>query len=142
MKRITRREALKLVALAGGVSLLPIAFLRRGLAANVNRARLRPALQAPCIVLPECSKGSSPGSKSTQSLFQVPLPIMPVLKPVRSDSTTDYYEITQKAALVEIIPGHKTTIWGYNGQFPGPTIKGRAKRHTVITQKMNCRKKW
>ena len=28
--------------------------------------------------------------------FRVPLPIPPVLSPVRSDSTSDYYEIVQR----------------------------------------------
>jgi spore coat protein A len=32
---------------------------------------------------------------------------------------TDYYEIVQSAAMLEIVPGLKTSIWGYNGTFPG-----------------------
>jgi hypothetical protein len=32
--------------------------------------------------------------------FQVPLPIPPGLSPVRSDATTDYYEITMRKARV------------------------------------------
>jgi spore coat protein A len=37
-------------------------------------------------------------------------------------------------AQVEIIPGTLTTIWGYNGLYPGPTIRARSGRQTVIRQ--------
>ncbi|NUO59927.1 MAG: multicopper oxidase domain-containing protein [Hamadaea sp.] len=67
--------------------------------------------------------------------FQVPLPIPPVLKPVRADGTTDYYEITQKVVQAEILPGVSTTVWGYNGIFPGPTVVSRAGRRTVVTHR-------
>ena len=66
--------------------------------------------------------------------FQAPLPIPPVLNPVRSDADTDYYEIAQQEAKVEILPGVQTTIWGYNGMFPGPTIETRRGRKVAIRQ--------
>jgi FtsP/CotA-like multicopper oxidase with cupredoxin domain len=65
--------------------------------------------------------------------FRVPLPIPPVLDPVRADATTDYYELVQREAWAEIIPGARTRIFGYNGSFPGPTIKARRGRATVVT---------
>lgn len=64
--------------------------------------------------------------------FGVPLPIPPVLRPVRSDATTDYYEITQRAGRAAILPGLATEIWGYNGIFPGPTIETRQGRRAVV----------
>ncbi|GAA0236653.1 hypothetical protein GCM10009000_060190 [Halobacterium noricense] len=67
--------------------------------------------------------------------FQVSLPVPPVLKPEHTDETTDYYELTQRAATTEILPGYETTIWGYDGVFPGPTIEARRDREVVITQK-------
>lgn len=67
--------------------------------------------------------------------FSVPLPIPPVLKPTRTDGTTDYYEIIQKRATAEIIPGRQTEIWGYNGLFPGPTIVSRSGRRTRVTHR-------
>ena len=73
--------------------------------------------------------------RSTATLpepFGVPLPIPPVLKPVRSDATTDYYEITQRRGKAEILPGFTTEIWGYNGIFPGPTIEARSSRRAVV----------
>ena len=64
--------------------------------------------------------------------FQVPLPVPPVLDPVGVDATTDYYEIVQREAAVEILPGRLTRIWGYDGRFPGPTIKAARGRTTVV----------
>ncbi|MDF5755589.1 multicopper oxidase domain-containing protein [Spongiactinospora sp. TRM90649] len=50
--------------------------------------------------------------------FAVPLPIPPVARPVRPG----HYEVTQRAAKVEIVPGTTTEIWGFDGHFPGPTF--------------------
>ncbi|MEU4330930.1 multicopper oxidase family protein [Nonomuraea dietziae] len=64
--------------------------------------------------------------------YTVPLPIPALAKPYRSDASADYYELVQRAAEVEILPGLRTPIWGYGGQFPGPTIRARAGRRTVV----------
>ena len=64
--------------------------------------------------------------------FLKPLRIPPVLRPTRWDETTDYYEIVQKEALVEILPGKETRIWGYQGMFPGPTIKAQRGRKVIV----------
>ncbi len=64
--------------------------------------------------------------------FTVPLTLPPVLRPTRSDADGDHYEITQRAASVEILPGTRTTIWGYNGIFPGPTIESSRGRPTIV----------
>lgn len=57
--------------------------------------------------------------------FQQPFRIPPELVPVRSDATTDYYEIRIQKALAKILPDTQSEIWGYNGLFPGPTIRQR-----------------
>jgi len=67
--------------------------------------------------------------------FRVPLPIPPVLQPVRRDDTADYYEITQKVGQAAILAGKSTQIWGYEGIFPGPTIVSRRGRRTVVTHR-------
>jgi spore coat protein A, manganese oxidase len=64
--------------------------------------------------------------------FQVPFVRPPVLKPVRRDSTTDFYKATMKYAEVEILPGMRTGIFGYNGITPGPTIKATRGRRVVV----------
>ncbi|MFC4466897.1 multicopper oxidase family protein [Streptomyces xiangluensis] len=82
------------------------------------------------------------GSTSTgeQLVSRVPLPrpytlpftVPPVLAPARSDAAGDHYEIVQRAAKVELLPGVPTEIWGYNGIFPGPTIVSRSGRPAVV----------
>jgi FtsP/CotA-like multicopper oxidase with cupredoxin domain len=69
--------------------------------------------------------------------FTVPLPILPVLAPTSSDATADYYDITMQVGTKEILPGKLTTIWGYNGIYPGPTIKARSGRTAVVRQVNN-----
>ena len=60
--------------------------------------------------------------------FQVPLPIPPVARPVGPDR----YSITQRLARVEILPGTRTEILGYDGIFPGPTIESRRGKPVVV----------
>jgi FtsP/CotA-like multicopper oxidase with cupredoxin domain len=72
----------------------------------------------------------SPAVVPFQAAFRIP----PVLAPTRTDADTDYYEITMRPATVEILPGRPTTIWGYDGQFPGPTIRARRGRRVVVRQ--------
>ena len=91
------------------------------------------------LSLPALSRQAQTGNLLPSRLplpkpFQVPLPIPPVLVPVRHPGfpRADYYEITQRAARQEIIPGVRTEIWGYDGIFPGPTVISRTGRRTVI----------
>jgi spore coat protein A len=64
--------------------------------------------------------------------YQVPLPVPPVARPVGTGIDGDRYAITQRAARVEILPGTRTTVWGYDGIFPGPTIESRRGRPVVV----------
>ncbi|MFI5586054.1 multicopper oxidase family protein [Amycolatopsis sp. NPDC051758] len=61
--------------------------------------------------------------------FTVPLPIPAVLKPTRAD----HYEITQRVAELEVLPGIRTPMWTYGGTFPGPTIESRRGRPVTVT---------
>lgn len=67
--------------------------------------------------------------------FQRLLTVPPVARPVKSTGDTDFYQITQRQADVEIVPGARTRIWGYDGIFPGPTIKARAGRRVLVEQR-------
>lgn len=55
------------------------------------------------------------------------LPILPVLQPTSMCDDKLYYEITMRECRQQL---HRdlppTTIWGYNGQYPGPTIKAHS----------------
>ncbi|GAA6619029.1 multicopper oxidase family protein [Scytonema sp. NUACC26] len=104
MKKISRREALKMAALAGGAVLIPIGLQNRGYA--------------------QFGGGVVP--------FTLPFRRPPLLNPVRKDSTTDYYQIIMRKSQVEILPGRTTEIWGYNGVFPGPLIRQSKGRRSVV----------
>ncbi|WP_336214009.1 multicopper oxidase family protein [Nonomuraea sp. LPB2021202275-12-8] len=64
--------------------------------------------------------------------YAVPLPVPAPARPARSEGGVDYYDLAPRAADVEILPGLRTGIWGYGGQFPGPTIEARSGRRTVV----------
>jgi spore coat protein A len=64
--------------------------------------------------------------------FTRPLPVPPVKKPSRKTADTDYYDITARETAMEILPGLNTTIMGYDGTFPGPTIAARKGRRAVL----------
>ncbi len=108
---ITRKDMLKLGLLGSAALMLPMERTARTQSAINNR-------------IPE-SRLPRP--------FEVPFAVPPVFKPVRSDATTDYFQLTVKQAQVQILPGFpKTTIYGYNGLAPGPTLKVRQGRPTVV----------
>lgn len=111
--KFTRREFSKLGLMAGVGLGVPLGTVARPVGRLVESAN---------VTSPRVEK------------FEVPLPVPPVLEPVRTDGTTDYYEITQREGTVEILPGYETTVWGYNGIFPGPTIEARSGREVVIEQ--------
>jgi len=60
--------------------------------------------------------------------FRVPLPIPPVRRP----GPGGLVEITQRVAEVEILPGLRTPIFGYDGIFPGPTIETRQGQPVLV----------
>ena len=111
---------------------------------SVSRRALLRTAGGLAIALPLASTGCSLSDRSTttgetlESEIDLPekyarrLPFPQRLKPVRSDRTTDYFEMTQREAEQEIVPGLRTTVWGYNGIFPGPTIESRSGRRTVV----------
>lgn len=110
---MNRRALLKSGALAGAALAVP---LRSGFPAAA-------AMSSPPVVpLPIAP-------------FQQPLTVPPVARPVSSTRDTDYYQITMRRVDAEIIPGTRTKIWGYDGIFPGPTIKARAGRQVIVEQR-------
>lgn len=59
--------------------------------------------------------------------FQVPLPVPPLRRPVDG-----VIEVTQRVAEVEILPGIRTPVFGYDGIFPGPTLETRRGEPVVV----------
>jgi spore coat protein A, manganese oxidase len=89
-------------------------------------------------MLQACSLHSHPGDSEAVPRFATALPIPPVLEPMRSDERAESYEIETRESTARILPGRQTMIRGYNGIFPGPTIKalrGRA-THVRFTNKL------
>ncbi len=106
--QITRRDALKTSGLAGLVAAgLVVPLGGRGVQAS-EASDLRSANFPPRY----------------QNAFQRP----PELEPYRWTRDTDgtpraWYSLTERQSSAQILPGLTTPIWGYNGIFPGPTIK-------------------
>jgi spore coat protein A len=112
---LNRRDVLKLGLFSSAALMLP--------AERLARAKLAVADRMPTSRLPKP--------------FTVPFATPPVLEPTLRGTETDYYNIVQKQAGVEILPGYTTQIWGYNGITPGPTIKVRRGRKSVVRQANN-----
>jgi spore coat protein A len=108
-------------------------FLKLGLMGTT--ALMLPFGASACSSRGDGSTGNLlPSTARLPEPFRVPLPVPPVLEPVRSDTNADYYGITQRVAHAEILPGLKTEVWGYDGIFPGPTIEARSGRRVVVRQ--------
>ncbi|MEU6860725.1 multicopper oxidase domain-containing protein [Glycomyces sp. NPDC046736] len=67
--------------------------------------------------------------------FSVPLPIPPVLAPIQSTPDGERYELIQREAEAEILPGFTTRLWTYDGVFPGPTIESRRGRPVTVAHR-------
>lgn len=87
---------------------------------------LSPALLAVSDRAPRLRPGQVPK-------FAVDLPVPPVLRPDRGGAV-DRYVVTQRTARVQVLgPGLPSTpVWGYDGQFPGPTIVARRGRPVEV----------
>jgi FtsP/CotA-like multicopper oxidase with cupredoxin domain len=64
--------------------------------------------------------------------FRRDLPRIPELLPVERTRTRDVYDVTIKEGLAEVLPGFETPIYGYEGVYPGPTIRARTGREAVV----------
>ncbi|HEX6354703.1 multicopper oxidase family protein [Actinophytocola sp.] len=105
MSRLSRRSFLGLLGVAGAA----VAGCGLGSASGQTGEQLTSALPLP-------------------KPFRVPLPVPPVAKPMGKD----LYQITQRMAQAEILPGVRTPILGYDGIFPGPTIETRRGRPVIV----------
>lgn len=101
-RRWSRRDILRLGATAAGAALC--------------------GLPAPALA------GFDPPRSPRFRPFQVPLAMPRDLKPVEPG----LYEVRMRRAWTEIIPGVPTEIWGYDGAYPGPTIRARANEPIVV----------
>ncbi|MFN0028517.1 MAG: multicopper oxidase family protein [Acidimicrobiales bacterium] len=107
---LSRRDFVKAGVFAGAAVAIPLHRLASAQTALANR-------------MPQ-SKLPVPFTRP----FQRP----PVAAKFRTDATTDYYKIPMVPFLADIIPGYQTPMYGYDGSFPGPTIKTTKGRKTAI----------
>jgi spore coat protein A len=62
----------------------------------------------------------------------VPLKLPPDAVPLKQDGGVDYYEMHVKDAQQQVLPGAMTTIWGFDGEWPGPTIHAMLGRKVAL----------
>jgi len=80
------------------------------------------------------SGGMRAAAAAAATPFQGDLRILPTLVPVRRTAAEDHYEVTIQEGRAEILPGTLTPIYGYDGIYPGPTIRVRKGRTAVVRQ--------
>ncbi len=66
--------------------------------------------------------------------FRRDLPRIPELAPVQRMRTADVYDVAIREGLADILPGYQTPIYGYEGIYPGPTIRVRKGRRAIVRQ--------
>ena len=91
-----------------------------------------------CVASADGGGLSGPGRKlvSKRPLprqFATPLPIPPVARPVRTENGVDHYELVEREGRARILPDARTTVWGFDGRFPGPTFDVPARKPIVVT---------
>jgi spore coat protein A len=128
--QLSRRDVLKLGVLGSAALVLPLERVARTKLAQANRLS---GSSVPQFVL-DFSSGTVI-DPTTRTI---------TLSETHQQISVDYYEVTQRAASVQILPartaagaatGFKpTTIWGYNGITPGPLVKVNAGREVVMRQ--------
>ena len=109
---LSRRDLIKAGVFAGATLSFPLSRVVSGQSALDNRM---------------------PSSKLPKP-FTRPFKYSPVAvaETVTSDPGTDYYKLSMKATMLEVIPGFKTMFFAYNGSVPGPTIKVMQGRPAVV----------
>ena len=67
------------------------------------------------------------------SPFSEPLVVPADKTPTSTAGGVDAYDIELRQANVEILPGLQTSVYGYDGLFPGPTIRAEVGRPVHVT---------
>jgi FtsP/CotA-like multicopper oxidase with cupredoxin domain len=67
--------------------------------------------------------------------FRRDLPRIPELLPTERTRSRDIYDLTIREGMAEVLPGFETPIYGYDGIYPGPTIRARSGREVVVRQR-------
>ena len=114
------------------------ALTRRKFLHGVGGAALICSLEGPARLLSRggpTSAGRRAQAARRLAPFDRDLPIPPVLEPVSTAGGIDRYEITIRPGQQQILEGEPTQILGYEGIFPGPTIRARRGRPAHVLQR-------
>jgi spore coat protein A len=133
---LNRRDVLK-VSLAGTAAMaLPYQAVLSARTASELDPKKMPRPYAAAFTAPPVLAPYRTDDKPGNSYGTVPGTTTPVTGGAYVG--TDYYRIEHRPAQVEFIKGIKTTVWGYNGLVPGPTIRvyqnGTQTRRVVMQQ--------
>ncbi|HEY4603373.1 MAG TPA: multicopper oxidase domain-containing protein [Blastococcus sp.] len=107
---LTRRDALKIGAAAATALAIPL---------SVNLSADQ-ASQLPASKIPRP--------------YTVPFTTPSVLHSTGTLDGRPLYVLTQRPFQTQVLPGVTSTLWGYNGQFPGPTIRVRQNVPVAVRQ--------
>jgi len=80
-----------------------------------------------------CQYKVDPSNPNSIPKFVDELPIPKVLQPIKNTKYGAYYEVKMmqvKQQLHKYFP--ETTVWGYNGTYPGPTIETLRDRTVMV----------
>ena len=77
---------------------------------------------------------SSPLDPAVIPKFVDPLPIPAILKPTGNSENAASYKVTMSEFQQQVLPAGfpATTVWGYEGSFPGPTIEARKDKPVAV----------
>ena len=64
--------------------------------------------------------------------FQRDLPIMPEASPVAVENGVHVFDLDIREGVADILPGMQTPIFGYDGIYPGPTIRARKGQAAIV----------
>jgi FtsP/CotA-like multicopper oxidase with cupredoxin domain len=67
--------------------------------------------------------------------FRRDLPRIPELLPTSRTRSRDVYDVAIRQGMADVLPGFETPIYGYDGVYPGPTIRARSGREVVVRQR-------
>ena len=77
---------------------------------------------------------SPPLDPATITKFVDPLPIPAILKPTGNSENAASYKVTMSEFQQQVLPAgfQPTTVWGFEGSFPGPTIEARKDKPVAV----------
>ncbi|WP_329537933.1 multicopper oxidase family protein (plasmid) [Streptomyces sp. NBC_01450] len=101
---------------------------------SVTGAALLPLIAARGAEAADTPAPTTSTAAPAVELFKVPMPLIPVARPVSTAGGVDTYESTTRKITKEILPGIRTELLTYDGLFPGATIRARRNRPVVLVQ--------